>query len=120
MDTIYDGESAESRKAFKRYLRKAERKIGYLPDWWNEEKSKECIRFGLRKSEWSYLGAAVEKSDITEHYDSPLMPMQLRMFAEEVIGEPLGGMGGGASMRAMQMMAEGGTGGLNMSTLSLR
>jgi hypothetical protein len=71
MDSIYDG-SAGTRVAFKRYLRKVERKRNLFLSWWDGDKAKECIRFG------SDLGVAVEKSDIIEYYDSSLMSMQLR------------------------------------------
>ena len=118
-DSIYDG-GADSSQSFKRYLRAVERKKGYLPDWWSKEKADECVRSGLAGGREADLRTAAEKSDISGHYGSSFMPMQLRMFAEEVLGSPLTPGGGGAMMRQMQMMREsGGADGLNMSHLNL-
>jgi splicing suppressor protein 51 len=105
MDTIYDG-SADSSRAFKRYLRKVERKTGLLPPWWNDAKAKECVRFGLRQDQWADLRSAVTKGGIVEYYASPLMPMQLRMLAEDVLGSSISSMGGAKAMRQFQMMQE--------------
>ena len=67
---------------------------------------------------WSRLDCCVEKGDIIKHYDgNPLMPMQLRMFVEEVYGTGPGGQSG-KLMLATQMMAESGE--INQSILSLR
>lgn len=41
---------------------------------------------GAANSGWGSLHAAVEKSDIQEHYNNNMMPMQLRMLAEEILG----------------------------------
>ena len=59
------------------------------------------------KSGWSSLANAVEKSDVMEHYGSATMPMQLRMFGEQVYGSGPGGQSG-AGMRQIQMMADNG------------
>jgi splicing suppressor protein 51 len=66
------------------------------------------------------LACAVEKSDIVEKYGNPLMPMQLRMFAEQVYGRGPGGQSG-AGMIQMQMMAENGGagGGMNFENLDV-
>lgn len=39
--------------------------------------------FGLAEGN---IFQATEKSDITEHYGNPTMPMQLRMLREEIYG----------------------------------
>ncbi|KAK4539517.1 hypothetical protein LTR36_010862 [Oleoguttula mirabilis] len=71
---------------FRRFLRKAEKKEGVLPPWWTLEKKTACVRKGNTSNEWSCLHAAVEKSDIQEHYHDNTMPTQLRMLADEITG----------------------------------
>lgn len=73
-------------KDFRRYLQKAEKRTGVLPSWWTKEKRDACIAKGNAKDHWSSLHFAVEKEDIQEHYKNPVMPMQLRMLAEEIWG----------------------------------
>jgi splicing suppressor protein 51 len=64
---------------------------GMLPRWWNEEKEKECERMAMEDKNFN-IKFAVEKSDIQEYYKNSLMPMTLRMVAENVYG---GGYGMG-------------------------
>jgi hypothetical protein len=64
---------------------------GILPQWWNEEKEKECERVAMEDEHFN-INFAVEKSDIQEHNKDPMMPMRLRMVAEDVYG---GGYGMG-------------------------
>lgn len=58
-------------------------------------------------SGWSSLADSCEKSDIMEHYGDGKMPMQMRMFGEQVYGRGPSGQGG-AGMMQMMMMSEGG------------
>jgi splicing suppressor protein 51 len=102
--SIYSG-AANARESFQRFLRLAEGRVGLLPPWWSREKAAECIAVGMSHS-WSSLASMIEKSDVIEHYGSPNMPMQLRMFAEQVYGRGPAGQSG-TSMRKAQMMAEG-------------
>ena len=74
------------RPDFLRYLRKAEQKGGILPAWWSPDKKKECVEMAGNRASWSSLESPVEKSDATEHYGNPMMPMQLRMVAEQIEG----------------------------------
>ena len=90
-DSIYGGGNPV--KGFRRFLQKAEARSGVLPSWWNAEKRKACIAKGNAKDHWSSLHFAVEKSDIQEHYKNNMMPMQLRMLAEEIIGTNVMDMG---------------------------
>lgn len=69
---------------FRRYLNLAEKRPGLLPPWWTNEKRNSCEKVAVDKSQWSDLNCAVEKSDIVEHYGDGMMPMKLRMLAEEV------------------------------------
>ncbi|KIW22943.1 hypothetical protein, variant 1 [Cladophialophora immunda] len=64
---------------------------GMLPQWWNENKEKECVRMAMEDEHFN-INFAVEKHDIQEHYKDNLMPMSLRMAAENVYG---GGYGMG-------------------------
>jgi hypothetical protein len=43
---------------------------------------------------WSFLANLIEKSDVIEYYGISSMPMQLRMFVEQVYGR--GGQSGTA------------------------
>jgi mitochondrial splicing suppressor protein 51 len=106
-DSIYSG-APNGGRGFQRFLRLAEKRNGLLPLWWSQEKAAECMSVGLN-DEWSSLACAIEKSDVAEHYGNPLMPMQLRMFGEQVYGRGPGGQSG-AGMRQMQMMSERGSG----------
>lgn len=45
------------------------------------------------------LKRAVEKQDIAEHYNNVMMPMLLRMVAEEIEGSNLTGQPAGAGLR---------------------
>ena len=71
---------------FQRFLDKAETRDGVLPAWWSKEKRHACEKQAVRKSEWSCIYHAVEKSDIVERYDG-FMPIRLRMLAERVYGK---------------------------------
>ncbi|KAK8241570.1 putative MYND domain protein [Phyllosticta capitalensis] len=107
-DSIMSGSVTTSIKPFKRFVTKIERNHrNLLPSWWNDEKREECYKVGLTRDGWEYLGFAIEKSDVSDHYDESRFPMQLRMFAESVYGSAPGGSSG-AGMRQMMMMMEGG------------
>lgn len=104
-DSIYGG-ARDGRPGFRRFLRLAEGKGGLLPSWWSQEKAAACEAMGT-SGEWSSLASAVEKADVVEHYGNPNMPMQMRMFGEQVYGRGPGGQAG-AGMLQVQMMAEQG------------
>lgn len=105
-DSLYSG--ADSGIAgFKRYLGLVHSRPGLLPKWWTPEKSLACERLGMDRSQWSDLHTAVTKSDIMEQYGDSQFPMQLRMFAEEVLGRGPGGADG-ASMRQVLVAMEQG------------
>ncbi|KIW87753.1 uncharacterized protein Z519_11727 [Cladophialophora bantiana CBS 173.52] len=75
---------------FRDFLARA-KAAGMLPRWWDEEKEKECVRMATEDEHFN-IKFAVEKHDIVEHYEDRLMPMTLRMAAENVYG---GGYGMG-------------------------
>ncbi|KIV99185.1 uncharacterized protein PV09_09138 [Verruconis gallopava] len=109
--SIYTG-SADSSSAFKRYLTKVGSRKNLLPPWWNEEKSKACVAFGMKENQWSNLRKPVKKSEIIDYYGSPNMPMQMRMLAEDILGDSLSPGDGAKMMRNFQMMQEAGDDGL--------
>ena len=71
---------------FKRFLNLAEKRKNILPTWWDKQKRRLCERQAVDRNQWSCIRSTVEKSDITEHYNNPYMPMKLRMLAERVKG----------------------------------
>ncbi|KAK1756547.1 hypothetical protein QBC47DRAFT_380138 [Echria macrotheca] len=114
LDSLY-GRSPNARAAFTRFLNKIEqRKRSLLPSWWNDEKKKECVTFGLDDGKWQYLGRAVTKADLIEHYGDPQFPMQLRMLGEAVNGFAPGG-GNGAAVRKMLADMESPAGEMNFN-----
>jgi len=62
-----------------------------MPEWWNSERRDECLECAT-KNEVYNIRLAVEKADIQENYKDRMMPMQLRMMAENIYG---GGYGMG-------------------------
>jgi mitochondrial splicing suppressor protein 51 len=104
-DSIYGGANS-GELGFHRFMREVTKKPGLLPSWWTAQKLVDCLQFG-RSNSSSNLSAAVEKSDIQETYGNPDMPMQLRMFAEQVYGTGPGGHNG-AAMMAMKAAIEDG------------
>ncbi|KAK2764430.1 hypothetical protein FQN54_009124 [Arachnomyces sp. PD_36] len=107
-DSIYGGARDGGRRGFRRFLKRVESKPGLLPSWWSPEKANACVRYGTNSNNWSDLACAAEKSDIIEHYGERMMPMQLRMFGEQVYGRGPGGYDGTA-MRELQMLVENGS-----------
>ncbi|KAG0016260.1 hypothetical protein BGZ80_009333 [Entomortierella chlamydospora] len=106
-DSVYNG-SPDGSEGFKRFLKLAESRPGVLPPWWSQAKAEECLQFGMT-DDWASLASAVEKADLIKHYDDALMPMQLRMFGEQVYGTGPGGMSG-MPMLQTQMAMENGSG----------
>ena len=88
-EDYYQGDAA---KSLKRFLVKAEKRGSIMPPWWNEQKREACIAHG-KKIGWSDLRSKIEKSDFTEHYGNPMMPMRVRMLAEEITGSEVMSMG---------------------------
>ena len=80
---LYDGDPLPD---FRSFLDLAERRAGVLPRWWNQDMRKICEARALDRKNWSCIAYAVEKSDIQEYYKDSMMPMQLRMLAEQVYG----------------------------------
>lgn len=115
--TIYNRERT-SEPAFRSFIRLARTKPGFLPPWWDDARTEECIRFSRGSHDFS-LEHAVEKHDVQEQWRDDRMPMKLRMLGEKVYGTAPGGAEG-ASMLGMMMAMEGGsTGGMLNSILDI-
>lgn len=103
-NTIYGGAS-DSLKGFQAFISIAEMRQTLLPSWWSEQKRKECEEFGMASDSWHNLRRKVSKSAIIQKYGDGRMPMQMRMFREQVTGR--GAMGqDSTTMRRMQMAGE--------------
>ncbi|VUC35463.1 unnamed protein product [Clonostachys rosea] len=89
-DSLYAG-SGSGLKGFRRFVDRVASHAGLLPSWWSTEKRAYCERLGMDPSQWQNLCCTVEKSDIIEHYGTPLFHIELRMFAEKVLGSGIGG-----------------------------
>lgn len=74
---------------FQEFLDLAVKRKGLLPKWWNERKRAACERLAVDATQWAFLGSAVEKSDVIEHYGDSLMPMKLRILAEKIYGKKI-------------------------------
>jgi splicing suppressor protein 51 len=109
-DSLYSGGGTKAAiRGLGKFLIRAENKHhSLLPEWWTEQSRKECEALAKDTSQWADISCCVEKSDIIEHYKDPLMPMQLRMFAEQIYDRPLMGQSGDL-MRKRMMMGEAGT-----------
>ncbi|KAK4928177.1 Ankyrin repeat and MYND domain-containing protein 2 [Elasticomyces elasticus] len=114
--TIYNQEPT-SEPAFRDFLRKAKTTPGFLLPWWTDEKTEECVRFGLRDNSFS-LAAAQGKSNIQEKWGDNQMPMKLRMLGEKVYGNTRGGTKSDA-MLGMMMGMESGTGPAHTTNLDM-
>ncbi|KAK6535761.1 hypothetical protein TWF281_000013 [Arthrobotrys megalospora] len=101
------GGAKDSSKGFRRFLGLAAAKPHLLPAWWTSEKEQECVDFGMDAQKWQSLYKSISKEEIIEHYGDAYMPMQLRMFGEQVYGTGPGGQPG-AMMRQMMMGKEAG------------
>ncbi|GFP57872.1 hypothetical protein TASIC1_0009020900 [Trichoderma asperellum] len=85
-ESIYNGKES-SCSLFRMFLDWAEIKE-LMPPWWSHKKRVECIDLGLDRSFDNFhdLGAMTRDVEILVVYESAMMLMQLRMFAESVLG----------------------------------
>ncbi|KAK1244312.1 hypothetical protein MKX07_003111 [Trichoderma sp. CBMAI-0711] len=97
----------QSSEGFQRFLDTVQTRPGLLPPWWTQEKRDVCEALGRDSSHWCNLSSPVTKSSIIQRYGDDKFPMQLRMFAEQVLGSGPGGQSGKA-MLAMMVRMEGG------------
>jgi splicing suppressor protein 51 len=116
-DGIYGGASS-GLPGFQRFVRRAQVLGNLLPRWWSAQKAVECEMVGAENNSWSSLQRKLEKGEVCTHYNDQYMPMQLRMFGEQVYGTGPGGQPG-AVMRRQMMRMEGGELGNNVSIIDV-
>ncbi|KAK6502512.1 hypothetical protein TWF506_003093 [Arthrobotrys conoides] len=104
------GGAGDSSEGFNRFLRLATAKQNLLPTWWTPEKAQECVSYGMDTEEWQSLRKPITKADVIDHYGNSLMPMQLRMFGEQIYGTGPGGQPGATMIKAMMAQEAGGAG----------
>lgn len=110
--SLYSGASpGEALRHFRKYLTRITKidakrapQSRILPGWWSEEMITENVNYA-KEDGWSFIGYAIEKSDVQDHYKEPLMPMQLRMVKEKLDGTLTWGQSCEA-MLMVQVMAE--------------
>ena len=104
-DTLYGG-AADSLQGFQRFVSLAQMRQTVLPSWWSEDKTRACEEFGMEQGNWHSLRKKVTKADLMKKYGDELMPMQMRMFREQVTGRSP--MGHDSTMvRRFHMLREG-------------
>ncbi|KAG0252996.1 hypothetical protein DFQ27_007729 [Actinomortierella ambigua] len=120
VDSVYGGAQDGGIRGFNHFLDEVESHDGLLPSWWTPEHRRACVTYGARsdKDHWSGLCWAVEKHDIVNHYGDQFMPMQLRMFGEQIFGFVPGGSKSD-DMLAMQVEMENGRGPRYVSNLDM-
>ncbi|KAK6329617.1 hypothetical protein TWF730_006164 [Orbilia blumenaviensis] len=104
------GGAGDSSGGFNRFLTLATAKQNLLPSWWTPEKAQECVSFGMDTEEWQSLRKTITKADVIDHYGDSLMPMQLRLFGEQIYGTGPGGQPGKTVMTMMMAQEAGGAG----------
>lgn len=115
--SLYGG-APHAQGEFERFLDTAEQTRGLLPPWWTSETRAECIALGMGTTpgEWANLRKKVDKAAIIARYGNPQFPMQLRVFAERVIGTGIAGANG---MTMATMLAATESGDMVSSTLDM-
>jgi hypothetical protein len=89
--SIHTEHETSSEKAFREFILKAESVPGYLPTWWKKGISTDaCVEYARENADCS-LAVAQEKVDVQRRWDDKRMPVLLRMVAERVYGNGLGG-----------------------------
>lgn len=112
-DSLYSG-ARDGTNGFKKFLGLVEGKAGLLPADWSPEKKEAVIAFGQAEPE-KLLFHKADKETIINRYGNAQMPMQMRLFGEQVYGRGVGGQAG-APIIQLQMQMESGT--LHGSTIN--
>lgn len=105
-DSVYSSR-VSSCPAFRRFLYQAEAK-GLMPPWWSDQKRVECLTKGIDKRQDNYhdLHAMTRDIEIVVVYEDAIMTMQLRMFAESVLGKGAAGSDGRLMLQKMVVAEE--------------
>ncbi|KAF9338486.1 hypothetical protein BGZ91_008706 [Linnemannia elongata] len=91
-DSLYSG-AHDGTNGFKNFLGLVESKAGLLPADWSAEKKEAVIAFGQAEPE-RLLFHKADKETIINRYGNAHMPMQMRLFGEQVYGRGVGGQAG--------------------------
>ncbi|KAL6872909.1 hypothetical protein J3F83DRAFT_772160 [Trichoderma novae-zelandiae] len=105
-DSVYSGRPS-SCPAFRRFVYQAEAK-GLMPPWWSDQKRVECLAKGVDRSDdnWHDLHAMARDVEVVVVYEAAIMAMQLRMFAETVLGTGAAGTDGRLMLQHMVVIEE--------------
>jgi splicing suppressor protein 51 len=105
-DSVYSGRPS-SCPAFRRFLCQAEAK-GLMPPWWTDHTRVECLTKGADRSadNWHDLHAMARDIEVVVVYEAAIMAMQLRMFAETVLGSGAAGTDGRLMLQHMVVIEE--------------
>jgi splicing suppressor protein 51 len=102
-DSDYGGATDGGGWGFCRFLERVQSRPGLLPSWWSPIKADECVELGLSGAVWNHLLYIVQKDDIINHYRHYMMPMQMRIFAEQVYSGPTGPLERSPLLAAMDL-----------------
>lgn len=107
-ESLFNGKES-SVSPFRAFLSLAETK-GLMPPWWSHKKRVECLDMGLDSSSDNFhdLCATTRDIEILVIYESAIMLMQLRMFAESVLGTGPARSNGQLMLQKMVVMEEAG------------
>ena len=87
---------------------------GLLPEWLYGAKIKDCILYGLRSNmagtEWGGLRTKTTEAKVAKWYGDESMPLQMRIFAEQVYGDDPSGQAKDMKLRAQAMTKAGQSG----------
>ncbi|KAF9086079.1 hypothetical protein BGX23_009151 [Mortierella sp. AD031] len=104
-DSLYSG-ARDGTSGFKGFLGLVEGRPGLLPPDWNAEKKEAVVQFGQAEPD-RLLFHKADKEMIINWYGNMQMPMQMRLFGEQVYGRGIGGQAG-APIIQQQIMVENG------------
>jgi splicing suppressor protein 51 len=83
------------------------RKRDLLPPWWDADARKACEAYDAGKGGGPVCRSARRRGVVRKHHDDSLMPMQLRMFAEQIYGTGPGGQSGLAMLQLQAQLEQG-------------
>ncbi|KAL7900316.1 hypothetical protein HDV63DRAFT_402649 [Trichoderma sp. SZMC 28014] len=105
-ESAFNGKES-SVSPFRLFLTLAENK-GLMPPWWSPKKRVECLDMGLDHCSDNFhdLFEMIREIEILVIYESAIMMMQLRMFAESVLGTGPAGTNGQLMLQKMVVAEE--------------
>lgn len=106
VDLVQSSKPQASKLLVIRFLRLAVRQH-CLPGWWNSDKERECIEFGHSEDNWKDTERPVKVHQLVARYGTPMIMLQMRIFAEQVYG-PIPGKMSAMPMLRIHMRGERG------------